>query len=159
MRHSSITLGLAAFILILLTACSGEDDDVANGNASAPSNQNPSASHQSSAPGDTAAEISADVLARGAAAWKKGNCTMCHGADGRGNSFGPDLTDGQWNHSDGSVAEIRAILIAGIPKEEFVNSSYSLAMPSVTPLVSDEQDIDALAAYVKNLSSNSSPDE
>jgi mono/diheme cytochrome c family protein len=100
----------------------------------------------------SAGEIDAAALTLGRSAYTQGNCVMCHGADGGGARFGPDLTDAQWNHGDGGVASIRALLVAGIEKGDFVNRDYPMAMPPVTNLITDEATIDALATYVWSLS-------
>jgi len=46
----------------------------------------------------------------------KGLCHVCHGADGKGTALAPDLTDGKWLHSDGSLENIVKTIKAGVPQ-------------------------------------------
>jgi mono/diheme cytochrome c family protein len=102
-------------------------------------------------PSDTAA-IDEATLALGRTAYSQGSCIMCHGPNGGGARFGPDLTDDRWDHGDGSVASIRQLLVEGIAKGDFVNREYPMPMPPVTNLITDEAKIDALAKYVWSMS-------
>lgn len=92
----------------------------------------------------------ADVLVRGRAAWDNGKCMLCHGADGTGGQLGPSLTEGPWQHTDGTVASIVALLRTGIAKDKFENPAYPMPMEPATKLVS-ESELEALAEYVRSL--------
>jgi mono/diheme cytochrome c family protein len=48
---------------------------------------------------------------------KTGLCYACHGSNAEG-TVGPNLTDAEWIHGDGSVAMIAATVTAGVPKEK-----------------------------------------
>ncbi len=95
---------------------------------------------------------SAKTLERGAEAFAAGSCAKCHMKTGRGGERGPDLTDDQWDHCDGSVAGILAVLKSGVPREKLRDPNRPFAMNPVTRLVPDEEDLAALAAYVWTLS-------
>ena len=104
------------------------------------------------APAPTATLTAGEIQTRGAAAFAKGMCVKCHGDNGQGGKRGPDLTDDQWLHCDGSVAGIRQVLVTGVPKAELSNQSLPFGMNPVTNLIA-ESELDALAAYVHQLSS------
>jgi mono/diheme cytochrome c family protein len=156
MRHFARPLLAISLCSLTLSAGSGENGKPADQTESAPPTSTAAAAVDAPA-GDSSAGIepAGDVLARGGGAWKQGSCAMCHGADGHGDRFGPDLTDNQWDHGDGLIKGIRAILVAGISKDQFVDSSYTMPMPPATQLVPDEEDLVALATYVKGRSSES----
>lgn len=94
----------------------------------------------------------AERLVLGREAYQEAMCSMCHGAEGRGNSMGPDLTSAARVHSDGSVEGILAVLEAGVPKGEIVNPRFGMAMPSAKEIVADPDRLRALAEYVASLS-------
>ena len=91
-------------------------------------------------------------LVLGREAYQEAMCSMCHGAEGRGNSMGPDLTSRERVHSDGSVEGILAVLETGVPKGEIVNPRFGMAMPSAREIVADPDRLRALAEYVASLS-------
>ncbi len=105
-----------------------------------------------SEPPPAVAQASEDPAAQGAAAWARGSCTTCHGPDGAGTKLGPDLTDDVWVNSDGSAEGIKAVLLAGVPKDQMKSRAWPLPMPPATVLIPQDQDIIALAAYVQSLS-------
>lgn len=77
-----------------------------------------------------------------------GICFACHGPDGKG-STGPDLTDGQWLHHDGSYQALVKQIQRGIPMEE--SKTGTLMPPRGGAGLSDEE-VRAVAAYVWTLS-------
>lgn len=78
----------------------------------------------------------------------KGNCSSCHGEGGTGTRMGPDLTDGEWLHIDGSYEAIVALIRKGVaePKE----SPVSMAPMGGAKL--DDAEVAAVARYVYGLS-------
>jgi mono/diheme cytochrome c family protein len=100
----------------------------------------------------TAQSATTDLLARGADAYAVGFCAKCHGEQGTGTRRGPDLTDDQWDHCDGSTNGIRQVLVAGVPKSQLVDRSRPHAMNPATNRV-EEAELDALAEFVKSLGS------
>ena len=51
-----------------------------------------------------------------------GLCYACHGANAQG-AVGPNLTDSEWIHGDGSYDFIVATVTSGIPKEKAKGAS------------------------------------
>lgn len=88
----------------------------------------------------------------GAAAWAAGNCTMCHGANGGGSKFGPDLTKGVWNNCDGTAEGIRGVLASGVTKEQMGDRPWSLPMPAAPEAVASDEALDVLTNHVLSLS-------
>ena len=77
-----------------------------------------------------------------------GNCYACHGSNGEG-LVGPNLTDAEWIHSKGTLGEIEAQIIHGVPKEE---SKSGIPMPPKGGSTISDDDVKAVAAYVYSLS-------
>jgi mono/diheme cytochrome c family protein len=73
-------------------------------------------------------------------------CHGCHGKDGRGTSAGPDLTDREWLHGSGSLAEIHDRIEGGVSRKE---SKTGLAMPMGGWEALSPDDVTAVAAYVR----------
>jgi mono/diheme cytochrome c family protein len=79
----------------------------------------------------------------------KGLCYACHGKDARGTPLAPNLTDGEWLNIDGSLPAIVALIKAGVPKP----MKHPAPMPPMGGAKLSKDEIDAVAAYVKGLSS------
>ena len=77
----------------------------------------------------------------------KGNCYACHGANAQG-SVGPNLTDAEWIHSDGSYDAIVKQITTGVTKEE---SKSGIAMPAKGGSSITDDEVKAVAAYVYSL--------
>jgi mono/diheme cytochrome c family protein len=77
----------------------------------------------------------------------KGNCYACHGANAQG-AVGPNLTDAEWIHSDGSYDAIVKQITTGVPKEES-KSGIPMAPKGGSTITDDE--VKAVAAYVYSL--------
>lgn len=92
--------------------------------------------------------VSAEVLAQGERVFRGqaagGTCTGCHGSDGRGTQVGNDLTNGNWLHSDGSLAGIKRTIQRGVTAAK----QGIGAMPPLGAAPLSEADVDAVAAYV-----------
>ncbi len=97
---------------------------------------------------------SEETLALGAGAYRQAMCFKCHGDDGRGTARGPDLTDSEWLHTNGSVAGIETVMRQGVSKEKMKDSSRPFGMNPVTNMINDDATIEALAVYVKSLSTS-----
>jgi mono/diheme cytochrome c family protein len=78
----------------------------------------------------------------------KGNCYACHGANAQG-TVGPNLTDAEWIHSDGSFEAIVKQVDTGVPKEQ---SKSGIVMPPKGGAAITEDEVKAVAAYVYSLS-------
>ncbi|HEV8178184.1 MAG TPA: c-type cytochrome [Gemmatimonadales bacterium] len=92
------------------------------------------------------------MIAQGDAVFHgSGNCYACHGSKGEG-LVGPNLTDSEWIHSKGTLAEIEAQIIHGVPKED---SKSGIPMPPKGGSTISDEDVKACAAYVHSLSQKS----
>jgi mono/diheme cytochrome c family protein len=78
----------------------------------------------------------------------KGNCYACHGSNAQG-TVGPNLTDAEWLHSDGSYDAIVKQVTTGVPKEQ---SKSGLVMPPRGGSTITDDEVKAVAAYVYSLS-------
>lgn len=78
----------------------------------------------------------------------KGNCYACHGANAQG-AVGPNLTDAEWIHSDGSYDAIVKQVTTGVPKEA---SKSGIMMPPKGGSSITDDEVKAVAAYVYSLS-------
>jgi cbb3-type cytochrome c oxidase subunit III len=92
---------------------------------------------------------SAAVIAKGDSIFHgPGMCYACHGSKAEG-MVGPNLTDAEWIHGDGSVDMIVKTVTHGIPKEE---SKSGIVMPPKGGSSISDDDVKAVAAYVYSLS-------
>jgi cbb3-type cytochrome c oxidase subunit III len=78
----------------------------------------------------------------------KGNCYACHGATAQG-AVGPNLTDAEWIHSDGSYDAIVKQITTGVTAEE---SKSKIPMPPKGGSQITDDEVKAVAAYVFSLS-------
>ena len=78
----------------------------------------------------------------------KGNCYACHGANAQG-AVGPNLTDAEWIHSDGSYDAIVKQITTGVTAEE---STSKIPMPPKGGSQITDDEVKAVAAYVYSLS-------
>ena len=89
------------------------------------------------------------VIAQGDSIFhSKGNCYACHGANGQG-AVGPNLTDAEWLHSDGSYDAIVKQVTNGVPQAE---SKSGIPMPPKGGATITDDEVKAVAAYVYSLS-------
>jgi cbb3-type cytochrome c oxidase subunit III len=79
---------------------------------------------------------------------KTGLCYACHGTNAEG-TVGPNLTDAEWLHGDGSYDMIVATVTSGVPAEK---AKKGIAMPPKGGSSITEEDVKAVAAYVYSLS-------
>lgn len=137
------------FGLIALLAMSGAAPLAAQANSDASTSSQPKQTTDSGAPAHTGAASPAGALvARGEAIFHgPGNCYACHGSKGAG-SIGPSLADETWIHSKGTLEEITAQVIHGVPKEE---SKSGIAMPPKGGGTLSDDDVKAVAVYVYSL--------
>jgi mono/diheme cytochrome c family protein len=78
----------------------------------------------------------------------KANCYACHGANAQG-VIGPNLTDAEWIHSDGSYDAIVKQITTGVTAEE---SKSKVPMPPKGGSQITDDEVKAVAAYVYSLS-------
>lgn len=96
--------------------------------------------------------ITEEMLRQGAMLLAEGTCSRCHSRDASGTNLGPDLTDDEWLHGDGSLEAIRSIVVSGVGKNEIKDPSRRQPMEPMGQMMLDDNQIDALAAYVWSLS-------
>ena len=78
-----------------------------------------------------------------------GLCSACHGPQARGiTGLGPNLTDTEWLHSNGTFDALVAQITAGVPANK---SKTGIAMPPKGGAALTEAQIRAVAAYVWSL--------
>jgi mono/diheme cytochrome c family protein len=82
-----------------------------------------------------------------------GLCSACHGPAAKGiTGLGPNLTDAEWLHSDGSFEALVTQITAGVPASK---SKSGVAMPAKGGGPLTDAQLRAVAAYVWSLSHGS----
>lgn len=98
--------------------------------------------------------ITQAMVAEGATLFQgAGICAACHGPDGTGLT-GPDLTDDEWLHSDGSYESIVERILAGVPADS--SKSGIPMLPKGGSQLTDAQ-VRLVAAYVWSLRLEEAP--
>jgi cbb3-type cytochrome c oxidase subunit III len=77
-----------------------------------------------------------------------GTCQTCHGADAKGTTLAPDLTDNQWLNNDGSLNGIVGTIKTGVPKPK----KHAGVMPPLGGAKLTDEQVQAVAQYVYSLS-------
>jgi cbb3-type cytochrome c oxidase subunit III len=127
MMHHRTRLGLLVAALALL----GTGQAVAQEKAAAPAGVTPAA------------------IAKGDSIYHKtGLCYACHGTNAEG-AVGPNLTDAEWLHGDGSYDMIVATVTSGVPADK---AKKGVAMPPKGGSSITDEEVKAVAAYVYSLS-------
>lgn len=78
---------------------------------------------------------------------KSGMCYACHGSNAEG-SVGPNLTDAEWLHGDGSYDMIVATVTSGVPADK---AKKGIPMPPKGGSSITDEEVKAVAAYVYSL--------
>ena len=118
------------------------------------SNTAPTAAPAASPVAARPAQVTDEMVAQGRAIFNGGSCTKCHGPNGTGGQFGPNLSAGKWTHISGGYDEIVRLVTTGVPKAEVKDPSHPYAMNprgGMTPPLTDDQ-VKAVAAYVWTIS-------
>ena len=101
------------------------------------------------AQGKAPAGVTPAAIAKGDSVFHTtGLCYACHGANAQG-AVGPNLTDAEWIHGDGSYDFLVATVISGVPKEK---AKAGVPMPPKGGSSISDEDVKAVAAYVYSLS-------
>lgn len=139
----------AILLLVTVSACGGGGDAPAD--AAPPAGGGSASGGGSSSLSFDPANITPAQVALGDSLFhgKIGatSCQACHGVGGKNGAAAPDLTDGNWLHSDGSLQGIFNTIKSGVmaPKE------FTGVMPPYGGVqMSDERTL-AVAAYVYKL--------
>jgi mono/diheme cytochrome c family protein len=152
----------------LLVACGDSDRAPADGTGApaaggAPATPPPATDTQAApgapAPGDTQAPSGAagggaspklialgDSIFHGQAGG--GTCYACHGQDGKGSGVGPNLTDGEWLNTDGTLEGITKTIKSGVPTPK----KAPAPMPPMGGATLTDAQVQAVAAYEYSLS-------
>jgi mono/diheme cytochrome c family protein len=77
-----------------------------------------------------------------------GTCYACHGQDGKGTGVGPNLTDGEWLNTDGSLEGIMKTIQTGVPKPK----KAPAPMPPMGGASLTADQVRAVATYEYSLS-------
>jgi mono/diheme cytochrome c family protein len=75
-------------------------------------------------------------------------CYVCHGQDGTGSAVGPNLTDGEWLNTDGSLEGIMKTVQTGVPQPK----KAPAPMPPMGGASLSPEQVKAVATYVHSLS-------
>jgi mono/diheme cytochrome c family protein len=95
------------------------------------------------------AGVTPAAIAKGDSIYHKdGLCYACHGTNAEG-AVGPNLTDAEWLHGDGSYDMIVATVTAGVPAER---AKKGIPMPPKGGSSITDEQVKAVAAYVYSLS-------
>ena len=150
-RACVLVLGFAAVALV--TACGGDADvdspptSAERGAADVDSAPQPTDAGTAAAPaegGDLVAQGRRVFLGQEAGAI----CVTCHGQDAKGVAgLGPDLTDGNWLHVDGSIESIENLIRTGVMQPKEVNS----VMPPYGGVPFSDEHLHAVATYISSL--------
>ena len=137
------------FGLVAMLAMAGAASVAAQSTSDPSTSSQPKQTSDSAAPTQTdAASPASALVVRGEAVFHgPGNCYACHGSKGAG-SLAPSLADETWVHSKGTLEEITAQIIHGVPKEE---SKSGIVMPPKGGATLTDDDVKAVAAYVYSL--------
>lgn len=101
-------------------------------------------------PRERPAGVTDSAIAWGKALFQgSANCARCHGRDGRGSEYGPDLADAIWWHGPGTYEWLVREVTHGIPDNLTVTGD---PMPARGSAPMNELDTRAVAAYVWALS-------
>ena len=145
MRHLARTLS----ILIVASACGGGGEASSDTAAAAPDAATPAVDAAGVSFDET--KITPQMIALGDSLFHgligATSCQACHGADAKQATVAPDLTDGEWLHSDGSLKGIYETITTGVmsPKK------FSSVMPPYGGAPMTPQQTIAVAAYVYKL--------
>ncbi len=102
------------------------------------------ATAQANSPLPTPPGASAEQVSRGGALFQSVGCGGCHGLDASGGAVGPPLNTGAPLWTDGSQAQIGALIVRGVPQPK----QYRGAMPPMGGAKLSPDDLAALSAYV-----------
>lgn len=93
----------------------------------------------------------ATMLEQGEKLFNEGSCARCHGEGGKGGPWAPDLTDEQWEQTDGSLEQIREVIFWGVRRRDFKDPSRRFEMNPSGGMNLEWDQMRALAAYVWSL--------
>jgi mono/diheme cytochrome c family protein len=95
------------------------------------------------------------LLETGKKKFNEGSCAKCHGTGGTGGKWGPDLTDDKWVQTDGSLEQIREVIMWGVRRSDFKDPNRRFEMNPSGGMMLEWDEMRALAAYVWSLNHGS----
>jgi mono/diheme cytochrome c family protein len=143
MRSAWAGIGSAGLIAAIVAACATSPAATGTGGAGAPSPA-VGAPATNLPPGVTTAMVQSGRQLY----TSTGQCSNCHGDDGRGTMLGPNLTDREWLNGDGSYDSIVTVINAGVPQPKA--HSQPMLPKGGSNMTADQ--VRAVAAYVYTLS-------
>jgi cytochrome c5 len=96
--------------------------------------------------------VTTAMIAEGDSIFNNRSCKNCHLAGGVGGPRGPNLTDTQWIHIDGSYDAIVKLVTTGFTKAEQVDKQYQFSMNPRGGINLTDPQVRSVAAYVWSLS-------
>ena len=97
------------------------------------------------------------MVAEGDSLFNQRSCRRCHGDNGTGGRWAPDLTDSEWVQADGSLGSIFQTIFWGVRRRDFADPERRFEMnPKGGQNITWDQ-TRALAAYVWSLSNLPNP--
>jgi mono/diheme cytochrome c family protein len=160
LNHDPLLAWLAPVVAGLLLACGGGDRAPAGGADTgagpAPATPPPAAdTPPAGGPGAGGAgggKTSPQQIALGDSVFHGqaggGTCYVCHGQDAKGSAVGPNLTDGEWLNTDGSLEGIVKTIKSGVPTPK----KAPAPMPPMGGATLTDEQVQAVAAYEYSLS-------
>jgi mono/diheme cytochrome c family protein len=160
LKHDPPLAWLAPVVAGLLLACGGGDGAPAGGAdtgaGAAPATPPPAAdTPPAGGPGTGGAgggKTSPQQIALGDSIFHGqaggGTCYVCHGQDAKGSAVGPNLTDGEWLNTDGSLEGIVKTIKSGVPTPK----KAPAPMPPMGGATLSDEHVQAVAAYEYSLS-------
>ena len=149
LKHDPPLAWLAPVVAGLLLACGGGDRAPAGGaDTAAEAAPPPAADTPPAGGGKTSPQQIAlgDSIFHGQAGG--GTCYVCHGQDAKGSAVGPNLTDGEWINTDGSLEGIVKTIKSGVPTPK----KAPAPMPPMGGATLTDEQVQAVAAYEYSLS-------
>jgi len=143
------TLASITALTLLFAACGGGDQQQSE---AAPEAAPPAAEATPATmpAGQLPAGVTVEMVAEGNTLFHgAGICLTCHGQNGTGvTGLGPNLTDAEWLHSNGSYEAIVNQIMTGVTATA---SKTGVAMPAKGGSAITDDQVKAVAAYVYSL--------
>ena len=137
-------------LTVALAACApAADDEAATNDTAETAAPAPAPAPATPAPGgNVPAGATPEMVAQGQQIFTStGNCFTCHGADAKGTSLAPNLTDAEWINADGTLDQIANVIRTGVatPKQ------HPAPMPPMGGASLTPDQVTQVAAYVWSL--------
>lgn len=91
------------------------------------------------------------MIQTGEQLFNEGTCFRCHGQGGSGGPTGPDLTDAEFVHGEGTLEDIYEVIFWGVRRRDLVDPTRRFQMNPTGGMELEPDEMEALAAYVWSL--------